>query len=187
MKIGLFGGAFDPPHTGHKIVADSLIHNKVVDEVWFVPVFEHPWAKRYGKEIMTPYQERVHMLEFIVGEHQSVEHFKDVSFTFPTLEYFKNKYPEHQFSWIMGSEYISRFEDFLSGHPGLKNYTFYVYPRKGFPLENVYSFMVPLHQMKEIEISSTMVRNAVKSNEAIDNLVPEKIKKIIKEKNLYKR
>lgn len=186
MKIGLFGGAFDPPHIGHKKVADSLIENGVVDEVWFVPVFKHPWAKRYGKEVLTPYQERVSMLEYIVGDHQSVAHFKDVSFTFPTLEYFKNKYPEHQFTWIMGSEYISRFGDFLSGHPGLKNYSFYVYPRQGFPLENLYPFMVPLHEMKEIQISSTMVRNAVKNNESLRDLVPEKIAEYIEEKNLYK-
>ncbi len=184
-KVGLFGGAFDPPHFGHQRVATELAGN-VLDEVWFVPVYTHPWAARYGKQSLTPYTDRVAMLESILGENQAIQHYQDVSFTYPTLQHFEKTYPDTHFSWIMGSEYISRFGDFLAGHPGLKDYTFYVYPRKGYPLESLYPFMVGLSNMEEIDISSTKVRDAVKLGEPLEGLVPPFVKKYIETSGYYK-
>jgi len=168
MKIALFGGAFDPPHKGHRLVADSLVENKIVDEVWFVPVFKHPWADRYNKKSLTDYNLRVLMLQNTLSkefeDRQKVVHFKDVSFTYPTLLYFQNKYPQHEFSWVMGSEYLDRFDDFLTGHPKLLDFHFYIYPRAGYAFIEKYhkKNMTFLTSMPEIEISSSMVKEKIK-------------------------
>ena len=190
MKIALFGGAFDPPHLGHRVVANSLIKNKVADEVWFVPVFKHPWADRYNKKYLASYDSRVEMLDLTVGDIDGVQtaHYKDISFTFNTLEFFSKEYPEHDFSWVMGSEYLGRFDDFLKGHPQLIDYPFYIYPRAGFEFneELKKQNMTFLYNMPEIKASSTEVKKMVKNNNDFSNLVTKPVKEFIEENSLYK-
>lgn len=219
MKIALFGGAFDPPHVGHKAVADSLIEEKIVDEVWFVPVYKHPWAARYGKQQLTDYDIRVKMLEltihdgvpvdsttdFLVVEpsvnvsagltedasiaaKQKIAHFKEVSFTYDTLYYFSELHPEHSFCWVMGSEYLSRFDDFLKGHPKLTDFTFYIYPRAGYPLDESMQKpnMIFLREMPEVVASSTEIREKSVQSEPIEGLVVAGVAQLIVEKKLYK-
>ncbi|NCN51135.1 MAG: nicotinate-nicotinamide nucleotide adenylyltransferase, partial [Candidatus Pacebacteria bacterium] len=169
-QVALFGGAFDPPHKGHSQVA-TVVTQDFIDEVWFVPVFKHPWAAKYGKEVMAPYEDRKAMLELILGKNQKIAEYKEVGYTYPTLQYFEEKYPDTHFSWIMGSEYISRFDAFLEGHPQLANYTFYMYPRKGYPLDNLFPNMVGLFGMTEVAVSSTLVRDTVLSGADLDAFV----------------
>ena len=45
MKIAILGGAFDPPHTGHLIVAEQIREYLKLDEVWLMPVYSHPFSK----------------------------------------------------------------------------------------------------------------------------------------------
>jgi nicotinate-nucleotide adenylyltransferase len=182
MKIALFGGAFDPPHLGHQAVAKSLIKEDVVDEVWFVPVFKHPWADRYNKRKLAKYEDRVKMLSTMVdGEKTKVAHFRDVSFTYDTLIYFQEKYPEHEFVWIMGSEYLGRFDDFLKGHPKLSDFHFYVYPRSGYPLDPKLKrdFMTFLSGMPEVEVSSTLIKERLSKGMKIDDLVTPEVLQLI--------
>ena len=196
-KIALFGGAFDPPHLGHSQVAKSLLKQKAVQEVWFVPVFTHPWAKKLHKEFLTKYDMRVSMLETVVADLNEsfaqtqdlscvrVAHFRDVSFTYDTLMFFSKEFPEYEFSWVMGSEYLPKFDAFLEMHPRLMDFPFFIYPRKGFGFEQLYPNMMPLKNMPEIEISSTMVRKAVRTHETIHSLVIDQVKEKIEKWNLY--
>lgn len=182
--VALFGGAFDPPHLGHSQVA-TVVTSDSIDEVWFVPVYKHPWAEKYGKEVMAPYTHRLNMLELVLGEQQKIAEYLDVGYTYPTIQYFENKYPDISFSWIMGSEYISRYDAFLTGHPQLLNYTFYMYPRQGYPLENLYPNMVGLYGMKEVAVSSTLVRASVIAGESLEGLVAPSVAEYIHEHGLY--
>jgi len=214
MKIALFGGAFDPPHLGHKVVTNSLIKNKIVGQVWFVPVFKHPWADRYGKHQLTDYAKRVKMLELTISaklnetqktangaygellldsesdelsKNQKIAHFKDVSFTYDTLQYFSSKNPQDEFSWVMGSEYLDRFDDFLKGHPKLMDYTFYIYPRAGYGLdENLKkSNMIFLNDMPEITASSTEIKKRIKAKQDYSEMVLPVVDQYIRQEKLY--
>lgn len=217
MHIALFGGAFDPPHLGHQQVAVNLVEEKIVDQVWFVPVFQHPWAKELHKEFLTSYDMRVEMLEYLVKDCNEklertqktpqelrnesygvlcemktvwkpikIAHFREVSFTYDTLMYFSQKHPEYEFSWIMGSEYLPKFDKFLEMHPKLLDFTFYIYPRMGIPFEPLYPNMKALENMPEVNISSTQIRKQVKENATISKLVLEQTNDFISQKNLYK-
>jgi len=66
MQIALFGGTFDPPHLGHYQVVKELLQRQVTDAVWFVPVKNHPFAKK-----MTAANHRLAMLEILVAELQN--------------------------------------------------------------------------------------------------------------------
>ena len=183
-KVALFGGAFDPPHLGHMQVA-SVVTADYIDEVWFVPVYKHPWANAYGKETMAPYQDRCALVSSVLQKNQYLAEYKEVSFTYPTLAYFEAQHPDIHFSWIMGSEYISRFGAFLEGHPGLSNYTMYVYPRKGYQLENLYPNMIPLTGMPEVAISSTQVRELAAQGSPLNKVVSPEVAEYIASHRLY--
>lgn len=165
MHIGLFGGTFDPPHFGHTLVADQLLLHQYVDEVWYVPVFKHPWADRLDKQFAA-YKHRVAMLNLAIGDErpaQRVVEYSGVSYTYDMLEYFSNKHSGYHFSWIMGSEYLSVFGDFLLEHPRLVEYPFLIYPRVGCPVEPLHKCMQLAHQVSQIAISSTQAREAMQS------------------------
>lgn len=193
MNIALFGGAFDPPHIGHKLVAETLVTEHIVDEVWFVSVFKHPWAARYGKENLTSYEDRVAMLELTAKNKKiKVAHFKEVSFTYDTLEYFSKKHKEHTFSWVMGSEYLDRFDDFLETHPKLQEYTFYIYPRAGYDFDDNLKKdnMQFLKNMPQVAVSSTQVRELLASEEVrtskkLHTLLDAEVAQYIVTKKLY--
>lgn len=195
MKISLFGGAFDPPHLGHQQVVQSMLDQKIVEEVWFVPVFKHPWAKMLHKEFLTSYEMRVEMLQILVddinekraSDQVKLAHFKDVSYTYNTLIYFSQKYPEHEFSWIMGSEYLQKFDKFLAIHPKLIGFKFYIYPRKNFDFNPLYDNMLALKNMEEVDISSTIVREMVGKGTDFSGFVLPEIKKYVIEKDLYQK
>ena len=63
MDIALFGGSFDPPHVGHLLAAAYVLATEPVDELWMVPVFEHPFGKRFRG----PYEHRVQLCEAAVA------------------------------------------------------------------------------------------------------------------------
>ncbi|MFZ1721250.1 MAG: nicotinate-nicotinamide nucleotide adenylyltransferase [Microgenomates group bacterium] len=186
MHIALFGGSFDPPHIGHQLVANALIEHALVDEVWFVPVFKHPWAKSMNKVKLAPYATRLKMLKQIIGPSQKIAEFKKTSFTYDTFAYFENKHPDWAFTWVMGSEYIPKFNNFLKDHPQLITKPFYVYPREGHSFEGAYSNMTTLKKFPTVKASSTQVRELISSEKSVSKLVNPQVEKIIKDENLYK-
>lgn len=188
MHIALFGGTFDPPHLGHKLVADTLIERKIVDGVWFVPVHTHPWAGRYDKVKLRPFETRIKMLELLLeGTTHQIALYTQVSFTYDTLEYFKKKHPKHTFSWVMGSEYLTRFDDFLAGHPKLLDHPFYIYPRSGYPLQQELckKNMTLLRDFPQVEISSTEVRAAASHSQPLTHLLGTKLEEFVAGQGLY--
>lgn len=189
MHRALFGGAFDPPHNGHQLVATHAIASGVVDEVWFVPVFKHPWADQLGKFELTEYQLRLQMLRAQLGEQQEIAEYRGVSFTYDTLEYFSQRYPEDSFSWIMGSEYVAKFDQFLETHPRLIEHSFYIYPRAGHLVAEgeLYPNMQLIPDVPTIELSSTMVRQAVLAGktDAAAQLVHPQVWELIAATELY--
>lgn len=193
MKIVLFGGAFDPPHLGHQYITQSLLDHKIADEVWYVPSKDHPFSKK-----MTSVTHRLAMLELIVEDnpHIKIEKFElekeGIGYSFETLEALSEKYPQHEFSWVIGSDNLAKFHLWHDGKGRdfqelLKNFRFYVYPRKGYAFEPLYENMVPLHHVHEVEVSSTDVRMAVSEGIMYSQWVVPAVKEYIEAHNLYQK
>lgn len=190
MHIILFGGAFDPPHLGHQKIARYLIESKTADEVWYVPAKAHPFAKP-----MSPAEDRVAMVKLIVDDPrikvEMYEQEKDgVSYSHETLDYLSAKYPQHTFSWIVGSDRLPDFHRWVDSKGRdyldmLRKYRFYVYPRAGFPFEPLYPNMVPLKDAEEWTYSSTEVREKIKKGESIEGLVDRKVADYLASHRLY--
>lgn len=185
MKVALFGGAFDPPHVGHQRIAQEMIRHQIIDEVWYVPVYKHPWEDRLGKWQMTTYEHRKKMVELILSPHTHLREYLDVSFTYPTLLQFAYDYPDDEFSWIIGADNLSTFGDWDYYQKIIDEFGVHVYPRQGFALEQIFEGMNLLIDFPEVVASSTMVREALSRGESILELVDLKVAQYIKENKLY--
>lgn len=181
----LFGGSFDPPHLGHWEIAHNIIDRKIADQVWFIPCYSHPFAKH----LSTP-KHRLHMINFLTNHAILVNDYEIVkegtSYSFETLKHFQTSQPQHIFSWLIGSDQLGSFTKWKSWEQMLKMAQVYVYPRQSYPFEPLYGNMIALQNFPLITISSTQVRESVKQNKSIANLVPEKVGEYIKIKQLYK-
>lgn len=186
MKIALFGGAFDPPHLGHQLVGREVTQRGIVDEVWYVPVYQHPWAERLNKFSMAPYEDRKKMVELVLSPQTQLKEYLDVSYTYPTLKHFQAEYHEHEFSWIIGSEYLDSFADWKFVDEILAEFTVYVYPREGFPFKNLMDGMMPLEDFPEMAVASTEIRQRLAVGESISELVDPVIERYIQQQELYR-
>lgn len=191
MHIALFGGSFDPIHLGHQLVVAQVLEHQLFDEVWYVPIGNHDFGKK-----MSSATDRVAMLELILQPRTRIETFEIdsaevVSYTHVTLEQLQAKYPDHRFSWLIGSDQLASLYKWgcdreVACFPALlDHFSFYVYPRTGYPMELPYPQLIPLTQVKEVAISSTEIRRRCRAGEAITDLVDPQVEAYIKTQKLY--
>jgi len=200
MRVTLFGAAFNPPHLGHQQIVVSLLKEKLTDAVWLVPVKEHPFGKR-----LAPAADRLAMTQLLansiqeelgeIGENADeqvvrVDTFEldepGISYSFRTLLALSERYPNHQFSFVIGSDNLATFHKWDQYEAMLAQFPFFVYPRHGFPFNPLLTGMTPMLNMAEVRVSSTQIREKLKTNETIDTLVPTMIVEYIRDRNLYR-
>ena len=202
MQIALFGGTFDPPHLGHYQVAEELLQRQVADSVWFVPVKNHPFAKK-----MTVANHRLAMLEILVAELQNdlsssgalsfprkresiaIERYEidhpSMSYSFSTLTALSQKYPQHTFSWVIGADNLAKFSEWHDYQKILQQFSVYVYPRQGFAAQPIFPGMIYLSDFPEVNVSASEVREKWQHKQSIDNLVLPAIQDYIQQNRLY--
>lgn len=189
MTIGLYGGSFDPLHTGHAMVANFISQCNVVDEVWLMVSRKNPLKAHdtYAND-----SQRLEMAGLVVGNCHKVK-VSDLelkmpypSFTIDTLQKLKEVYPEHEFKVIIGSDSLVDFHKWKESGRIQKEYGLIVYPRPGYPLpENESENVIFLNGAPECSISSSLIREYVKSGWNINYFVPLSISEYIHKHNLY--
>ena len=97
MKIGIYGGAFNPIHKGHIKIAKHVIDFLGLEKLIFVPSYKGPFKKNIE---LASGQDRMNMIELVLENKMEVSAFeinrKGVSYTIDTIKYFKNKYHNYQ-------------------------------------------------------------------------------------------
>jgi nicotinate-nucleotide adenylyltransferase len=191
MQIALFGGSFDPPHLGHQTVITQLLQRQIADEVWLVPVQNHPFHKA-----MSLAEDRLNMLQLAVADlpaavadKTKIEQYEidrpEVSYSWTTLEALAAKYPQHTFSWVIGSDNLASFDQWYKFEKLLEQFTVYVYPRQGFPTEPLQKGMVFLQDFPAITVSASEIRTRVQKGESVKGLVAPEVEKYIMVHSLY--
>lgn len=189
MKIGLYFGSFNPIHIGHLIIANYVLNNTDVHQVWFIVSPQNPLKK--ANSLLNEYQ-RLHLVQLAIeGEihlkASSIEfQLPKPSYTIDTLMYLHEKYPNYQFTIIMGSDSLQNIKKWKNYQILLNNYTFYVYTRPEFktnlPIQpNIHFLTAPL-----LQISSTQIRQLIKEKKSIKYLTTDAVKKEIEDNNYYK-
>ncbi len=189
MKIGLYFGSFNPVHNGHLIIASHLINETELDEIWLVISPQNPFKKTAA--LLNEHQ-RFHLVQLALEKETKIKasniEFKlpKPSYTTNTLIYLKEKYPQHEFSLVMGSDGFQNLYKWFNADFIIKNYSIFIYNRPGFEIEDDYGANINIIQAPLLEISSTHIRKLIKEKKSIRFLVPDEVKEEIEINNYYK-
>jgi nicotinate-nucleotide adenylyltransferase len=190
MKIGLYFGSFNPVHNGHLIIANHVINNTDLKQVWMVVSPQNPLKK--SNSLLNEY-DRLHLLQSALeGETKikasSIEfNLPKPSYTIHTLAYLKEKYKQHQFSIIMGSDSYTNIKKWKNYELIILNYEIYIYERIGYPIENNDNAQINLLEAPIIQISSSTIRENLKKGKSIRYLVPDSVNLQVKENKYYSK
>jgi len=188
MKVGLYFGSFNPIHHGHLIIANFVLQNSELDQVWFVVSPQNPLKPPVG--LLNEY-DRLYLVNIAIEGENNLKasdiEFKlpKPSYTIDTLAFLQEKYPQHEFAVIMGSDSFQNLPKWKNYQVILRNHPLYVYIRSGFesireyPDANIIKLKAPL-----LQISATYIRNTIREGKSIRYLVPEKVREEI-ERNRY--
>ncbi|OGC77484.1 MAG: nicotinate (nicotinamide) nucleotide adenylyltransferase [candidate division Zixibacteria bacterium RBG_16_40_9] len=190
-KIGILGGTFDPPHLGHLLIAQEVKEKLNLDQILFIPTALPPHKKKIK---ISPALARLQMVNLAVKNNPGFKVLdlelrrKGASYTVDTLRDLTRRYLGTQLFLILGEDnlnYIQSWKEpdeifrlakvtFVS-RPGFKNKIANSRLKKGVFLK-----------VREIDISSTEIRERIKKGKSIRYMVPGKVLLYIKRHNLYK-
>ncbi|WP_236895643.1 nicotinate-nucleotide adenylyltransferase [Clostridium beijerinckii] len=202
-RFGIIGGTFDPIHNAHLYIAYEAKEKLSLDEVIFMPAGIQPLK---ANNIITDPGLRYSMVK------AAIEHFSEfsvsdyeiekggLSFTHETLEYFKNKISDrdkdNELFFITGADCLFSMEKWKEVQKIFSLATLVVFSRGGINksdminrkhmIEEKYNGKIIVLDLKELEISSTDIRNRVHENKRIDFFVPERVSDIIYKNRLYR-
>lgn len=194
MKIGIFGGSFNPPHKMHKNIAKELIKQDYVDKVIFVPTGTKYEYKNNLESNATRYMMLTLMIENEKDLSLSKYELQDRPvYTYETLDHFKRKYPEDDIYFICGTDNLSYIDQWKIGDYILKNYKILVIKRTTDELEPLlekyknYQKNIIVTSIKEETLSSTYIREEIKKKKQgnIKKYLDKKVYQYIKENHLY--
>lgn len=168
MRIGIFGGSFNPPHKMHYNIADDLISNHYIDKVIFVPTGSKYEYKSYNVSD----KDRYKMVELMIKKNKNMTisdyEFKNkVVYTYETLLYFQKIYPNDEIYFICGADNLSYLKDWKNGDYILSNYKIIVVNRNNTNLDDVlndlkkYKNNIILANIELKDISSTYIRENI--------------------------
>jgi nicotinate-nucleotide adenylyltransferase len=191
-KVGLFFGTFNPVHIGHLAIANYLVENSDLKELWMVVTPHNPHKKK--SSLLDDYQ-RLHMVhlateDFLKIKPSNIEfNLPQPNYTVNTLAYLKEKHPETDFALIMGEDNLKSLPRWKNYEVLLEEYEIIVYPRisSGDIPENLIDHpAINKIDAPIMEISSTMIRRAIASGKDLRYFMHHKAYQYLEEMNFYK-
>ena len=190
MKIGLFFGSFNPIHTGHLIIANYIAQYADVDQVWLVVSPHNPLKSK--SDLVNMY-DRLEMAKLATDNSVKIR-VSDIelklpqpSYTIDTLAHLKERYPEHQYTLIMGSDNLKSFKKWKNYELILRDYRIMVYPRPGYENAELSSHSsITITSTPLMELSSTFIRKALQEGKNVQFFVPDAVIEFIDSKSLYR-
>lgn len=191
-KIGLYFGSFNPIHVGHLIIADYFSQQNLFDEVWLVVSPHNPLK---DPSDLASVDHRLEMARIATADHPSLKvcdieiKMPSPSFTVNTMKALQEQYPEVQWSVIIGEDSLVHFDKWKDYQWLMETFSFFVFPRvlsdedrdiiksKNFPVQMVNA---PL-----IEVSSTSIRQKLRSGTSIKYLVTKVVENYLSKHQLY--
>lgn len=193
MKIGIFGGSFNPPHKMHKNIATYLIEKGYIDKVIFVPT----GSKYKYKNNLLPDEVRLMMVELMIEDQDnqrasSFELKENVVYTCDTLKHFSELYPNDTIYFICGTDNLTYVDKWKNGEYLLENYKFLVVKRSTDEIDGIlkrlkkYKDNFIIADMPMEEISSTMIREGLANKDKnVINYLDREVYEYIMRNNIY--
>lgn len=192
MKTGILGGTFDPIHLGHLVIAEWVRVSMDLDEIWLMP--SHTPSYKWPPPAASP----AHRLEMVRRAVEGNRHFRvedgeilrgGVTYTVDTMERLIAAHPEREFYYMIGADMVAYLPHWHRIGDLLAMVRFIGVRRTGYDLEasvpdeargRVLFVDAPL-----IDISSTVIRERLKSGKSVRYLIPAAVEEYIKENGLY--
>lgn len=199
MRIGLFGGTFDPPHLAHLILAERCRDGAGLDEVWFMPSYLPPHKQ---DRPITRFEQRCDMV-LLATTGQPAFRLEPIekelpppSYTAHTLEELRTRHPDHEFALIVGADSWHDLPGWYEPRRILELARLVVVPRPGSPRPKAAelataigvkedSIRLDLVDSPAIDIASRNIRERVAAGRSIRYLVPRSVEEFIRERRLY--
>ena len=193
MKVGLYFGTFNPVHIGHLIIANYMIENSDLDEIWMVVTPHSPFKKN------SSLLDNHHRFELVYKATESYAKIKpsDIEFKLPqpnytthTLVHISDKYKDKEFCLIMGEDNLKSLHKWKNYETLLEHHHIYVYPRvSDGEIATQFDSHPKIHKIDApiVQISSTMIRNGIKEGKNVQPMLPREVWSYIDEMNFYRK
>lgn len=189
MKVGLFFGSFNPIHTGHMIIAQTMLDSPHIDELWFVVSPQNPFKK--NKNLLHEF-DRLDMVDAAIANNPKFRTC-DIEFNLPkpnytahTLAVLSEKHPDNAFSLIIGGDNLASFHKWKNYEVILNHHELLVYPRPQSKTPQIeITDQIHFVEAPLLDISATFVRSKIKDGYSIKYLVPLEVEEFIERKKFY--
>ena len=197
MRIGIFGGSFNPIHLGHTALAAYICEQGLVDEVWLMVSPQNPLKQDLT---LLDEEERLAMARLAVAPYPMLRAC-DFEFTLPrpsytyhTLQALRTAYPDHEFSLIIGEDNWNNFHRWYRGDDIVRETPIIVYPRSSENSEHsestkelsTFNFQLSiLEDPPLLPYSSTEIRHRIATGQDASHMLHPDIAKYITEKHHY--
>jgi len=190
MKVGLYFGSFNPVHTAHLIIANYILNETELERVWFVVSPQNPF--KTGNSLLNEYQ-RLYLVRIATENDQRIR-ASDIEFNLPkpsytvnTLAYLQEKFPEHEFSIIMGADSFQNLNKWKNYEVIVNGYDIYVYPRPGIDISNTLNARLHKVDAPLMQLSATDIRKYLSEGKSIRYMVPDVVLEEIEKGGYYKK
>lgn len=190
MKVGLYFGSFNPVHVGHMIIANYMVENSDLDQIWMIVSPHNPLKK---KDSLANDYDRLHLVNLAIGENEKIRSsniefsLPKPSYTIDTLTYLREKYPENEWALIMGGDNLGTLHKWKNYEMILKHYFIYVYKRPNYELGELANHPhISILDAPLLEISSSFIRKSIKENKSVQYMLTKDVYEYIGHSNMYR-
>jgi nicotinate-nucleotide adenylyltransferase len=192
VRIGVFGGTFDPPHVGHLLLASDARDALRLDNLIFIPAATQPF-KIHAPPVASP-RDRLEMVRLAVADdaNYTVDDTeivrKGLSFTVDTLEHLSKKHPGAELFLLLGEDALAGVEQWRNP-AGIRELATLAVMRRSSPEG---SPVVPIAagvtavSTRHVDVSSTEIRDRLRAGKSIKGFVPESVERFIEARGLYR-
>lgn len=188
-RTALFFGSFNPIHVGHLIIANTMLQQKDVDEVWIVVSPQNPLKER---STLLADHHRMQMVRRAVDDNYRLRvcdiemHLPIPSYTVVTLAALSEKYSDREFCIVMGSDNLNSFHRWRNYQYILDHYRILVYPRPGSERCALRDHpAVTMVNVPMIDISSSYIRQQIAARRDVRYLLTEPVYQYLTEMHFY--
>lgn len=186
LRLGFFGGCFNPPTIAHIKLMELVLEKENLDKVYFVPM-----GDLYPKKDLIKIEHRWNMIKLAIKDNPKLD-ISDIqvkqnrrTYAIESFELINEAFSESENFFIMGSDNFKKIDNWKNAEKLLSsNYQYIVLNRDSLEIENTENLKIDDENLKNM--SSSLVREKIKKQESIQNLVTKEVEHYILENGLYK-